>query len=334
MGEHEFEVYAAGDAALESGAILAGAELAYKTFGTLNSARDNAIVLFTHFGGTHEHSEHFIGENRALDPNKYFIVVINLLGNGLSSSPSNAGGSRFPAVTMADNVRLQKRLIEEIFDINHLELVMGHSMGAAQTYHWAALFPDFVSRAAPICGSAKTSIHNDVFLQGMQGILCADPAWRGGDYDEQPTNGLRTMARAWAAWPPSSHFYRNKYYESLGFNSADDFLKNYWETTYTAMDANNVLAQISTWRSSDISNNDLYGGDLSLALASIKARVTVLPCRSDAYFPPEDSELEVQLMDNAMLRTIESQWGHWAGSGRNAADSDFIRTQVRELLEN
>ncbi len=332
MSELNYETYNAGDVVVDSGATLAGAQLAYQTFGTLNPARDNAVVLLTHFGGTHEHCAHFVGKTRAIDPDKYFVIVINLLGNGLSSSPSNTNGSHFPTVTVADNVRLQKRLVAEIFDIDHLELVMGHSMGAAQTYHWAALFPDFVSRAAPVCGSAKTSIHNDIFLQGMRGILCADPAWEDGEYSDQPILGLRTMARAWAAWPPSSHFYRKKFFESLGFESADDFLERYWEATYTAMDANNVLTQISTWRSSDISNNELYGGDMALALASIKARVAVIPCRSDAYFPPEDSEIEVELMNNSVLHTIESEWGHWAGSGRNESDTDFINAQVKALL--
>ena len=142
------------------------------------------------------------------------------------------------------------------------------------------------------------------------------------------------MARAWGAWPPSSHFFRHAYYERLGFSSVDDFMERYWEATYCGMDANNVLAQIATWRSGDISANKSYNGDFAKALGSIKASVCVMPCTTDAYFPPEDSEIEASHMQNAKLRPIMSNWGHWAGSGRNADDTDFIDQQLKELLSN
>ncbi|MFT4580941.1 MAG: homoserine O-acetyltransferase [Gammaproteobacteria bacterium] len=332
MTDLDYQTYSLGDVELDSGETLVDAKLAYQTFGTLNGGKDNAILLLTHFGGTHVHSAHFMAPGRALDPKIHFIVIVNLIGNGVSSSASNSGGANFPLVSIADNVRLQKRLLEEVFGVAKLALVVGHSMGAAQTYQWAALFPDYVERAAPICGSAKTSTHNDVFLEGMRGILTADPVWAGGNYTKQPLEGLRVMSRAWAAWPPSAHFYRNAYYKALGFSCAEDFLERYWEATYTAMDANNVLTQIATWRSSDISNNELYDGDIERALGAITARVVLMPCLTDAYFPPEDSEIEMRYLKNAVLRPIKSDWGHWAGSGRNKPDSDFIDAQLKELL--
>jgi homoserine O-acetyltransferase len=227
---------------------------------------------------------------------------------------------------------MQRRLLNERFGITRLALAVGHSMGAIQAYHWAALFPGQVERLAAICGAAKISVHNDVFLQGMRGILTADPAWAGGHYTTQPLLGLRTMARAWGAWPPSAHFFRHGYYEKLGYTSAEDFMQRYWDDTYSAMDANNILAQIATWRSADISNNTLYVGNFRAALAAITARAIIMPCVSDAYFPPEDSEFEVRHMTHADCRPIKSQWGHWAGSGRNAADTDFIDAQLKELL--
>ncbi len=332
MTESSVETFSAGDVVLESGEILTDAKLVYCTSGELNAAKDNAIIMPTHFGGTHEHSQYLTGNGRALDPAKYFIVIVNLIGNGVSSSPSNSSGADFPVVTIADNVRLQHRLLVESYGVQKLVLAVGHSMGAVQAFHWGALFPDFVERVGAICGAAKISRHNDVFLQGMRGILTADPAWANGHYDTQPTLGLATMARAWGAWPPSSHFFRHAYYERLGFSSVEDFMQRYWEATYTGMDANNVLAQIATWRSADISANEFYGGDFPRALGAIKASVCVMPCVSDAYFPPEDSEREVSHMNNAVLRPINSEWGHWAGSGRNPDDTDFIDRQLKELL--
>lgn len=332
MNDDAYQTFQAGDVMFESGETLSDARLVYCTFGELNADKNNAIIMPTHYGGTHEHSQYLTGEGRALDPEKFFIVIVNLIGNGVSSSPSHGLGADFPRVTIADNVRLQHRLLTEVHGVNKLALAVGHSMGAVQAYHWATLFPDFVERAAPFCGSAKISRHNFVFLEGMRGILTADPEWKNGRYDKQPLNGVRAMARAWAAWPPSAHFYRHAFYETLGYASVNDFLERYWEATFCSIDANDLLVQISTWQSADISNNTLHNGDFKKALASIKARTFVMPCISDAYFPPEDSEIEVSHMTNAECRPIRSLWGHWAGSGRNPEDTAFIDAQLKELL--
>ena len=124
---------------------MRGCKLAYKTFGTLNAAKDNVIVYPTWYSGQHYDNEWLIGEGRALDPRKYFIIIPNMLGNGLSSSPSNTpepyNGPRFPQVTACDNVRAQHRLVTEKFGIERIRLVTGWSMGALQTFHWGALYP-------------------------------------------------------------------------------------------------------------------------------------------------------------------------------------------------
>ncbi len=328
---HYFE---AGDLALDSGEVLHGARLAYATQGELNAAADNAALVTTFFGGTHENAQYLAGPGMALDPERYFIVTVNLFGNGASTSPSHGLGPDFPLVSMADNVRVHHRFLGEAFGIKRLALATGHSMGAVSTYHLSTLFPEFVARAAPICGAARISPHNDVFLQGMRGILTADPAWNNGHYTTPPLKGLVTMARAWAAWPPSAHFYRHGHYEQLGYTSVEDYLSRYWEAFYSQMDANNVLAQIATWRSANIAANERDKGNFSAALAAIKANVVVMPCMSDAYFPPEDSEVEVAGMRSARLATIQSEWGHWAGSGRNPPDTAFIDQQIRALLES
>ena len=261
---------------------------------------------------------------------------MNLLGNGLSSSPSNAkppfDNARFPDVTIYDNVHLQHRLMVETFGVRRVALGLGHSMGAQQAYHWGALYPEMVERIAPICGSARTSIHNYAFLEGMRAVLTSDLAWRDGDYDAPPTAGLRALARAWAPWPPSQGFYREQAYQELGFATLEAFLADYWEAMYLSLDANNILAQIASWQQSDIGANDLYGGEFAAALAAIRVRAMVLPSRTDTYFPPEDSELEVAQMPNAELRVIPSNWGHWSGSGKNPADIAFIDHALKDLL--
>lgn len=139
------QIFDLGNFQLSTGFILPNAKLAYKTHGTLNAAKDNAI-LFPHFlGGAPEALEIFIGEDRPLDPRQYFIVLPGLLGNGVSSSPSNTAPpfdrAAFPQTHIADDVIAQHRLVTEKFGIDQLYLILGWSVGALQTYEWAVRFP-------------------------------------------------------------------------------------------------------------------------------------------------------------------------------------------------
>ena len=335
MSDHQ--VFELGDVELQCGLKLRGAQLCYKTYGELNAGKDNAIVFPTFFGSDHLANEPMIGKEMALDPERYFIIVPNHFGNGLSSSPSNTPSpydrAGFPGVTYYDNVMCQHRLVTERFGIESVALVCGFSMGAQQTFHWGALFPEMVQRIAPWCGSAKTSIHNFVFLEGVKAALRSDDAWNGGWYDRQPTKGLRAMARVYAGWAPSQAFYREKVYLDLGFSSLEDYLVFSWEGRYLQRDANDILAMVHTWQNGDISDNPVYQGDLLKALGSIKAKALVMPSRTDQYFPPEDNEIEVGHMPNAELRVIPSIWGHLAGGpGRNPEDTRFVDNNLKELL--
>ena len=333
----DYEIFELGNLVLQSGATLRGAKLAYKTFGRLNAAKDNVIVFPTFYGGQHYQNEAVIGPGRALDPEKYFIVVPNMLGNGLSSSPSNTpagyGRARFPGVTLYDNVTSQHRLLTEQFGIERIAMVTGWSMGGQQTYHWGSLFPDMVERIVPICGSAKTARHNFVFLEGVKAALTADDAWAGGWYETPPYKGLRAMGRVYAGWAVSQAFYREEVYLDIGYSSLEDYLVEFWEGRRIGADANDLLAMLWTWQNGDISANPIYQGDFHRALGAIKAKAIVMPGRTDLYFPPEDNEIEVSHMPNAELRPIESIWGHLAGGpGFNPPDAKFVDDAIKELL--
>ena len=335
MAHHE--IFEAGDVTLQSGITLPDVRVAYHTHGHLNAARDNAIVYPTHYSGTHDSNAWAIGPGMALDPETYFIIIPNMLGNGLSSSPSNTpaphDGPRFPLVTVRDNVMLQHRLVTEVFGITTLKLVTGHSMGAQQSFQWGALFPAMVQRIAPFCGSARTSRHNWLFLEGCKSALLADGDFAGGDYTTPPRRGIRAFARVYAGWAWSQTFFRQRLdSERLGLPSLEAFLTHAWEPSFLAHDANNLLAMLATWQAADISNDARFDGDFAKALAAITARAIVMPCRTDLYFPPEDSEIEVAQMPDAELRVIPSVWGHMAGGGINPEDAMFIDAALRDVL--
>ncbi len=336
MADHQ--IFELGDVVLQSGQTIRGAKLAYKTYGKLNDAKDNVIVYPCWYSGTHLDNEWLIGPGKALDPETYFIVVPNMFGNGLSSSPSNTptpyNGPRFPKVTAYDNVVQQHRLVTEVFGIERIKLVTGWSMGALQTFHWGAIFPGMVERILPFQGSAKCSRHNFVFLEGVKAALQADAAFADGFYTAQPQRGLRAAARVYAGWGFSQTFYRVEAdLKAMGYASLEDFLVGFWEGWLLSKDANNLLAMLWTWQNGDISNNPLYGGDFETALASIKAKAIVMPASTDLYFPPEDSAIEVAHMPNAELRTVETYWGHFAGGpGTSPDDIAILDAALKELL--
>ncbi|MCH7802297.1 MAG: alpha/beta fold hydrolase, partial [Chloroflexi bacterium] len=258
------EIFELGDVVVQSGLTLRGARLAYKTYGELNTQRDNVIVFPTFFGSNHTGNEPMIVEGMALDPALYFIIVPNLFGNGLSTSPSNTdsphSAGRFPVVSYFDNVSFQYRLVTENFGIERVALVCGFSMGAMQSFHWGAMYPEVVERIAPWCGSARTSRHNYVFLEGVKAALKADSNWNEGDYTEQPAKGVRAAARVYEGWGPSQAFYREKVYVGMGFDSVEDYIVKALEERFLGIDANDLLAMVATWQAGDISSNPLYEG--------------------------------------------------------------------------
>jgi len=168
----DYEKFELGDISLLSGEELNSAFLIYKTYGKLNTAKDNVVVMPTFYTGSHQRNEGFFGEGRAIDPAKHFIVSINLFGNGLSSSPSNSkspqDGPRFPRISLWDNIACQYKLLKEHLGVEKIALVTGWSMAGCQAYQWAAQYPDFVKAILPFCASAKTSPHNYVFLEGIK----------------------------------------------------------------------------------------------------------------------------------------------------------------------
>ncbi|MFG1857103.1 alpha/beta fold hydrolase [Actinomadura geliboluensis] len=326
-----------GDFTLQGGATLRGAQLTYETYGDLAADKGNAIVYPTWYSGRHQDNEWLIGEGMALDPARYFIIVPNMLGNGLSSSPSNTpppyDRARFPHVTMYDNVEAQHRLVTEHFGIERLPLVTGWSMGAGQTYQWAVSHPEMVERIAPFCGSSRTSYHNQVFLEGVKAALTADAAFAEGWYTSPPTRGLRAAARVYAGWGFSQAFYWDRLYERLGHSSLEDFLVGFWEGFFLDdRDANNLLTMLWTWQNADVGRTPGFDGDTKAALASIKARALVMPAEKDLYFPPEDEAWAVQHIPGAELRVIPGVWGHFAGHGSNPEDTAFIDAALKELL--
>src|SRR5216684_997222 len=181
----------------ESGAVLPEAHVVYGTYGHLNAARDNAILLPSHYMAKLTGYEWLMGPGKALDPEKLFLVTTELFGNGRSSSPSNTPepfhGPRFPVMTIRDNVEAVHRLLTQELKVNHLRAVVGFSMGAEQAFQWAVSYSTFMDAIVATSGTAKCYGHGYVRLEGQIAALTADPAWQGGDYTTPPAKGLEAF---------------------------------------------------------------------------------------------------------------------------------------------
>ena len=324
-----------GDLEVERGGVIRDARLVWQTHGRLNAARDNVIVYPCSYTATHDDLSWLIGPDGILDPSRWFVVIPDMFSNGLSSGAAQTADYP-PLVTVGDNVRAQRRLLTEQFGIEQVAAVYGFSMGAMQAYHWAALYPELVARAVVVCGSARTAVHNKVFLSGLLRILEAAPEYLGsGRFSSEPHASVKAFAHIYAGWGLSQDFYREGLYRSaLGAPDLDTFIRADWEDGFSQCQAANLYAQAMTWYHGDISADPRYGGDLAKALNAIQARVLLMPGETDLYFRVADNAAELPQLRHAELRPIPSIWGHRAGNpATNAADFAFLRAAVHEWLE-
>jgi len=281
--------------------------LAYETFGTLNTTGDNCVLVPSYYTGTSASYHKLIGPRRDLDPQKYFIVLPNMLGNSMSASPSNEPG--FTNATLADNVLLQHELLTTL-GVQRIALLYGWSMGAMQGFSWAALYPDMVTTLLAVCGTARCWPLNYVFLEGVKAAMPA---------------GRAAFGRAYAGWAYSAAFYRDELYKPMGFPTLEAFLR-YWEADHESFDARDLLAMLWTWQNADLSN---------AALSRIQARTIIMPCDTDMYFTPAEAALEAAHIPHAELRLITSPYGHCAGApNRYPNETAQIEAAMHELLHS
>jgi homoserine O-acetyltransferase len=202
----------------ESGIVIPQAHVVYGTYGQLNAAADNAVLLPSHFMAEMHGYEWLIGPGKALDPTKLFMIATEMFGNGRSSSPSNTPepfhGPRFPKMTIRDNVDAVHRLLGEQLHISHLRAVIGFSMGAQQAFQWAVSYPDFMDRIVATSGTAKTYGHGIVRLEGQIAALTADAVFNGGDYTAQPEKGILATSMVWAGWLFSQEWWRQELWKT------------------------------------------------------------------------------------------------------------------------
>lgn len=326
--------HAVGRFTFESGVSIDNAHVTYVTWGRLNAAGDNAVLLPSWYGGRAISYRFLVGPDRALDPAKYFIVATEMFGSGGSSSPSNTPApfdrGRFPRVAIRDDVEAA-RLVLQSLGVRRLRAVIGFSMGAQQAFQWAVSHPDEVGAIVALAGTAKTYGHGRVRLESAISALTADPKWKGGDYTEIPADGVRAWAQHWSAWVYSQEWWRREMYrpQATSVEMVLESSVNNW----TSRNLNDAVQLARTWQDHDISTTKGLDGNIEHALASIKVPVLYMPGATDMYFPLADAEYERQFLPSVTFVPIPSLWGHAAGGGGNPTDAAFINREIAAFLQ-
>src|ERR1700710_475615 len=189
--------YGEGNLPLESGQAIKDFSISYETYGTLNAAKSNAILMVTAISGNHHRLDYLIGPGKALDTNRYFIITTDAIGNGRTTSPSNSTqqpGMAFPRFVIRDMVESQYRLVKDKFGIDHLFAVVGASMGGMQTLQWGVSHPAMMDALVPIVPLGRTPPWTKTVLELTRQQIMSDPAWDNGNYRKEPEQGMRLWA--------------------------------------------------------------------------------------------------------------------------------------------
>jgi homoserine O-acetyltransferase len=339
--QHEFVIK---NFTTEGGVVLPEAKIVYGTYGKLNAAGDNAVLLPSHYMAEMHGYGWLIGEGgiakgKALDPTKLFLVTSELFGNGRSSSPSNTPepfhGPRFPVMTIRDNVNAVHQMLVEQLGVKHLRAVIGFSMGAQQAFQWAVSYPEFMDRIVATSGTAKTYGHGIVRNEGEIGAIETDAAFKGGDYTEQPKKGIEEFSLMWTGWLYSQEWWRQELWRTINppGTTFEQVVEEYKKNFIPGADANNLILQMRTWEKNDVGATPGFGGDEVKALRSIKVPVLYMPSATDMYFPVTDATYEAQYIPKVTLMPIPSLWGHPAGAGACRADETFLNEKIAAFMD-
>ena len=310
-----------GDLKLENGGVIRDCRIGYRTFGKLNGDKSNIIVFPTWAGGTTEQLQSSIGPGKLVDSTTYFVIAIDALSNGVSSSPSNSRlqpRMRFPQFTLRDTVNSQHKLLTTVLKIDHVKAIVGISMGGMQAFQWLVSYPDFMDKGVPIVGSPRLAPYDLLIWQAQIEALMRDRDWRGGNYSSNPARALDFAFGQILLTTPPDYNKRKKREEVLA-----DLEKA--RRDGRSFDANDKIRQTQAMMKLDIYRE--FGGDLERAAKAVKAKVFVVVSRFDHVVTPGPA-IEFASLLNAKVLNLESECGHLA----TVCESTHLNTAVAEFL--
>ena len=332
--EPPHQLYSLGDFKLESGETIRDFSLSYVTHGTLDGAKSNAVLMLTAIGGNHHRIDHLIGPGKALDTSRYFVIAVDAIGNGLTTSPSNSKsqpGMRFPKFNIRDMVNSSQRLVADKFGIAKLVTVVGASMGGMQALQFAVSYPDMTQSVVAIVPLYRTTPWTTDVLEMMRQGIMTDAAWKDGEYaaDAPPEKGMKLWARmlngvvvrtpdSMQADFPKGNLDVVAWQQGIG------------DGGWKRMDARDWIYQSWAYDQHNVGNTPGFGGDYERALKSVKARTLILAGEGDLLNPEANAKEAAQLIPGARYVSLKPRHplGHMSGAAGQAPE---IEVQNREI---
>ncbi len=310
-----------GDVKLESGAALRDCKIGYRTYGRLNAAKTNAILFPTWFNGTSKMIEGFVAPWRSvIDTTKYYLIIVDALGNGVSSSPSNSvnqHGANFPAFSIRDMVDGQYQLLTKSLGIRHLHAVIGISLGGIQTFQWAVSYPGFAALLIPVVGSPQPSSYDLMLYNMVRKIIEADTAYNHGKYKVSPAIAPAAMAIQLSSLTPA-YFIKN-----MPRKNVPGWLHNM--ETPQIKDWNDAYYQVMAVIGHDIARQQ--EGSLAEAAKLVKAKMLFILSKQDQLVNPGPA-IEFSKLLPAKVIMVDSIMGH----SDHVFDDPEVKKSIIDLL--
>ena len=324
-----------GDLKLESGEVIPDFRQSYVTHGELKGDKSNAILICASLTGNHHRLDFLIGEGKALDPSRYFIVATDPIGNGLSTSPSNSSpqpGMQFPRFSIRDMVNAQHQLLTGQLGIDRLHAVVGASMGGMQALQWAVSHPGFMRTVVAMTPMARTAPWSVLITETARSCLMADPAWTGDGFSAVPERGWRAYTGLMTALLSRTPMALDEFLPDCA-EAHLWFEKIHAQNRASAFDAHDYLYQSWAYEAHDVGTTPGFG-DTAGALASIRAKSLMLAPPLDLFNPAQSARAAAAAIPGARFVEIPSVQGHQAATSTKAEDAAFLNRVIGEFLKD
>jgi homoserine O-acetyltransferase/O-succinyltransferase len=333
--ERPHESAALGNVQLESGETLHDFNQSYVTHGSLNAAGTNVVLVCSAITGNHHRLDYLIGPGRALDPEECFVVAVDPIGNGLSTSPSNSARQprmAFPRFTIRDMVMTQFLLLRDRLGVRRVNAVVGASMGGMQALQWAVSAPIPVDAAVVMTAAAKTSPWSIAVNEATRACLMADPAWNGTEFTGRPERG-------WQAWFWTQRVLASRspegvelaFHDAAALRSHVASAMELWRDA--GFDVHDFMYQSWAYDNHDVNRTPgLAAGGNALSGVSIPA--LFLAPALDLYNPASGVRVAGAQMPRGQFTEIPSPHGHQSTHAVDSRDADFLNREIRDFLRN
>ena len=296
-----------GDFMLKNGSVIHDFRIGYRTLGNLNAGKSNAILWPTWLGGRSQDLLEFIGPGKVLDSSRYYVVLVDAIGNGVSSSPSNSEeqpGMKFPEFTIRDMVEAEHRLVTAKLHLSHLHAVMGISMGGMQTFSWVLAYPDFMDVAIPMTGSPQSTSYDKLLWTAEIDAIESDPAWNHGNPSKPLRKGI-ALTEEIDQMNSTSPAYRVAHTNVKGFDAFLSQIRS--DAQADGGVASNQIRQRQAIISLDIPEE--LGMTLRQTAKKIRAKLLVIVSAEDHMVNPTPA-IKIAVEAGFPVVTLNSACGH------------------------